>query len=256
MVADPRTRRLLSHKKSHKEVTEAYGTYERVRELLPRLDPTWRHLKPETGVETVVRTPGPGPVIFDACSGRGVTAALLSFWFPHAKIVMMDSNGAMDLSHVRALPNRNVVFRHVDLYGASVVEVIRKETAGDGNYSDGEGLQKRRRTAVLVGTHLCGALSPRLIDLCFGLDEVDGMVLCPCCIKGQLGGDCMRAAKTRGVSCCVVRVVLCCARRSRGCANGRLVSLPGRKRLWARWDSIPGPSGRCPFARTPGCAPR
>ena len=205
LVADPRTRRLLSHKKSHKEVTEAYGTYERVRELLPRLDPTWSHLKPETVVETVVRTPGPGPVIFDACSGRGVTAALLSFWFPDATIVMMDSNGAMDLSHVRALPNRNVVFRHVDLYGASVVEVIRKETAGNGNYSDGgKGLQKRRRTAVLVGTHLCGALSPRLIDLCFGLDEVDGMVLCPCCIKGQLGGDCMRAAKKRGVSAYVV----------------------------------------------------
>ena len=186
-------------------MTEAYGTYERVRELLPRLDPTWSHLKPETVVETVVRTPGPGPVIFDACSGRGVTAALLSFWFPDATIVMMDSNGAMDLSHVRALPNRNVVFRHVDLYGASVVEVIRKETAGNGNYSDGgKGLQKRRRTAVLVGTHLCGALSPRLIDLCFGLDEVDGMVLCPCCIKGQLGGDCMRAAKKRGVSAYVV----------------------------------------------------
>ena len=50
---------------------------------------------------------------------------------------MMDSNGAMDLSHVRALPNRNVVFRHVDLYGASVVEVIRKETARD--------VQRRRR---------------------------------------------------------------------------------------------------------------
>ena len=197
LLADPRTRRLLSHKKSHKEVTEAYGTYERVRELLPRLDPTF-DLKPETP-ETVV-TPGetvvtPGPVIFDACSGRGVTACLLSFWFPTAKIVMMDSNGAMDLSHVRALPNRNVVFRHVDLYGASVVEVIRKETNAAGDV-----FGEKKRVAVLAGTHLCGALSPRLIDLCFGLDEVDGMILCPCCIKGQLGGDCMRAAKTRGVS--------------------------------------------------------
>ena len=153
LVADPRTRRLLSHKKSHKEVTEAYGTYERVRELLPRLDPTWRHLKPETGVETVVRTPGPGPVIFDACSGRGVTAALLSFCFPHAKIVMMDYNGAMDLSNVRALPNRKVVFRHVDLYGASVVEVIRKETAG-------WKLFRRRRTSEASANGRLGGNAP------------------------------------------------------------------------------------------------
>ena len=43
---------------------------------------------------------------------------------------MMDANGAMDLSHVQSLPNRNVVFRHVDLYGASVVETIKKETGG------------------------------------------------------------------------------------------------------------------------------
>ena len=95
-------------------MTEAYGTYERVRELLSRLDPT---IGAKSATPETVVTPG-NVVIFDACSGRGVTAALLSFWFPDAEIVMMDSNGAMDLSHVRALPNRNVVFRHVDLYGA------------------------------------------------------------------------------------------------------------------------------------------
>lgn len=222
LLADPRTRRLLSHKKAHKEVTEAYGTYERVRELLPRLGPTCVVDRTNGSREIPRETKSHiGPVIFDACSGKGVTACLLSFWFPTAKIVMMDSNGAMDLSHVRALPNRNVVFRHVDLYGASVVEVIRKETNavfGDAfgekkrtdlhTAGDAAGDEKRetrkKRVAILAGTHLCGALSPRLIDLCFGLDEVDGMILCPCCIKGQLGGDCMRAAKTRGVSAYVV----------------------------------------------------
>ena len=63
--------------------------------------------------------------------------------------VMMDANGAMDLSHVQSLPNRNVVFRHVDLYGASVVETIKKETGGPHAGS----------VVVLVGTHLCGAWS-------------------------------------------------------------------------------------------------
>ena len=250
VLADPRTRRLFSHKKAPKEVTEAYGTYERVRELLSRLDPT---IGAKSATPETVVTPG-NVVIFDACSGRGVTAALLSFWFPDAEIVMMDSNGAMDLSHVRALPNRNVVFRHVDLYGASVVEVIRKETARDGGDDDGEfgkGRSGRKRTAVLVGTHLCGALSPRLIDLCFGLDEVDGMILCPCCIKGQLGGDCMRAAKTRGVSAYVVL----CETLARLCE--REVGLPsGTKEVVGAVGFDPGTVGSVSVRADPGvCSP-
>jgi ubiquinone/menaquinone biosynthesis C-methylase UbiE len=48
------------------------------------------------GMETAT-----GLVLFDVCSGRGITAVLLSFWFPWARIVMLDSNGAMDLQHVR-----------------------------------------------------------------------------------------------------------------------------------------------------------
>ena len=52
--------------------------------------------------------------------------------------------------------------------------------------------------------HLCGALSPRLIDLAFGLDEIRGLVLCPCCVKGTLGRDCVRSGKERGVGAYVV----------------------------------------------------
>jgi len=79
VMSVPRLRRLFVHKKSYKEVTEAFGTYQRIRELLPKL-----------------RVPGSNPgradapgtrlVIFDACSGRGIGALLLSFWFPNAKI--------------------------------------------------------------------------------------------------------------------------------------------------------------------------
>jgi hypothetical protein len=205
-MADERLRRLFIHKKSYKEVSEAYGAMERLRELLPRL----RRGRQQTltkvaaagtrtadgGVSTEAEEgegAGAGAVIFDVCSGRGIFAVLLSFWFPAAKIVMMDSNGAMDLLHVRARPN--LVFHHVDLYGESAVEAIREECGGAGVDH-----------AVVVGVHLCGALSPRLIDLAFGMSEVDGMILCPCCIKGQLGGDCQRAAKERG---CSPYTVLC-----------------------------------------------
>ena len=36
---------------------------------------------------------------------------------------------------------------------------------------------------VWVGTHLCGSLSPRLIDLFARIDALDGLVLCPCCLR-------------------------------------------------------------------------
>jgi hypothetical protein len=142
--------------------------------------------------------------IFDACSGRGVVGVLLGYFFPSAKVVMLDANGSMDLSHVAA--KDNVLFSHCDLYGDSAVRAIR-ETIEDEDRSD-QKTQKplKRRYRVLLGMHLCGALSPRLIDLAFGLDEVDGLVLCPCCVKGGLGGDCRRAAKQRNVS---PYVVLC-----------------------------------------------
>jgi hypothetical protein len=140
---------------------------------------------------------------------------LLSYFFPDARVVMLDANGSMDLSHVAG--RENVRFWHCDLFGDSAVRAIR-ETIETENREDAGFFTKktkktpfrrrrrRRRFRVLLGMHLCGALSPRLIDLAFGLDDVDGLVLCPCCVKGGLGGACRRAAKARKVS---PYVVLC-----------------------------------------------
>ena len=206
VLSDPRLRRLFAGKKAHKEVTEAFAAAAKTRALIAALDAT---------SDDQASVDGAGWTIFDACSGKGVAAILYSFWFPRAKIVMLDADGAMDLTHVRA--RANVTFRHVDLYGESVVEAIRDE-CGDGDASDatsdatsdttsdvcGRSERSARGGAILVGVHLCGALSPRLIDLAFGLDEIRGLVLCPCCVKGTLGRDCVRSGKERGVGAYVV----------------------------------------------------
>ena len=200
LMSNERLCRLFADdKRSYKEVTEAYGAARRVSDVLARLGAS-----PDGG----------GAVLFDACSGRGIAAVLYAHWFPRARVVMMDANGEMDLSHLREVPNLR--FRHVDLFGESVVEAVREECAE----ADAEAKAKAEATAeperkaretsrgarVLVGTHLCGALSPRLIDLAFGVREMDAMILCPCCIKGQLGTDCRYEAKRRG---CDPYVVLC-----------------------------------------------
>jgi hypothetical protein len=211
LTGDPAFVRVLSHKSAHKEITEAYGARRKIFETLRGLG--WdgeygkknENARGEDGDDGYeVRDSGAGVTIFDACSGRGVVGVLLGYFFPSATVVMLDANGSMDLSHVAA--KDNVFFSHCDLYGDSAVRAIR-ETIEDEDRSD-QKTQKplKRRYRVLLGMHLCGALSPRLIDLAFGLDEVDGLVLCPCCVKGGLGGDCRRAAKQRNVS---PYVVLC-----------------------------------------------
>lgn len=50
----------------------------------------------------------------------------------------------------------------------------------------------------MVGVHLCGNLSPRLIDLGSSIPCSLGYVLCPCCLKGKLGSDCNDAGKALG----------------------------------------------------------
>ena len=53
-------------------------------------------------------------------------------------------------------------------------------------------------TCVVLGVHLCGALSPRLITLCAHVEGIDAFGVSPCCIKGTLGEHVKRSAKELG----------------------------------------------------------
>lgn len=46
-----------------------------------------------------------------------------------------------------------------------------------------------------MGTHLCGALSPRLLELFGRAANVHSLVLSPCCLKGFLGKAAQRQAE-------------------------------------------------------------
>ena len=58
----------------------------------------------ELGLSTST-TDGVGVTLLDVCSGKGMTALCLALEFPRARVVMLDSNGDMDLAHCRAVPN-------------------------------------------------------------------------------------------------------------------------------------------------------
>ena len=102
---------------------------------------------------------------------------------------MIDLDGSMNLTHVSAIDNCQFHYKaptptrtpapawtstpaSQDIFADVVYQMIAER----GN---------ARRTVVLLGVHLCGQLSPRLIEL-YHNSEARAMILSPCCIKAAL----------------------------------------------------------------------
>ncbi|KAL1526532.1 hypothetical protein AB1Y20_015241 [Prymnesium parvum] len=169
MLEDDGLRSLLAMRSRVKEVSEGLAACELIRSLV----------KPE-----VIAEGGQGVLVLDVCSGKGLGATLVSFLLPRGRVVMFDANGNMDLSHVKSRPNMS--FRHLDIFSDGAPSVLRSETAG-------------ATITIALGMHLCGALSPRFIDLALAIESIDAMALCPCCLKGAHGKAVAFAARSRGV---------------------------------------------------------
>jgi len=108
-------------------------------------------------------------VLFDVCSGKGYAATLLSFIFPTLKIFMIDKDTKMNLSHLKALPNVQMV--HFDLFKKDKVrDWVKKQLGKD-------------KIGLFLGTHLCGELSEVFVDIYNTVDELKGLVLAPCCLS-------------------------------------------------------------------------
>ena len=153
-----------------KELTESYSVLQKVR----------------AQADHACGADGTGLVVFDVCSGKGVASLLLSIAIPGCRVVMIDSNAAMDLSHLSG--RANVEFHALSVFDdVALRSLFAREARG-------------AAWCVMVGTHLCGALSPRLIEL-FCRDvggvgsTVHGLVLSPCCLKGWLGKNAQRQAE-------------------------------------------------------------
>ena len=158
---------LHAHLRVHVQVTEAYGAAAQAISLLRALG--------RSGDQ------GEGAVLLDVCSGKGLTAVLLSFLLPEASIILFDSNPDMDLAHVAVRPNLR--FEPLDLFAVGALRTV-DAAAATGS------------ACVAIGTHLCGALSPRLIDLALRAPAVHGLVLSPCCLRGALGALALTLALT------------------------------------------------------------
>ena len=183
---DEAIRPLLSMRKCAKEISEAYGAAMQVAQLMSRLPPAHA-----TSADATSDDPtsgfgvggGAGVAIFDVCCGKGLAGVLLSYLYPHAAIRLFDSNGAMDLAHVAVRPN--VSFTQLDLFAAPAVDQLHAAAAATS-----------ARHVIAIGTHLCGALSPRLVDIAIRAPIIDALILSPCCLRGALGATVARTAKS------------------------------------------------------------
>jgi len=172
-MADNRVRRVLAgNKAGPKEVTEAYAAADRVSAAV--FEFCDRDIKADGGS---------GVVILDVCSGKGTIAIVLSFMFPQAKIVMIDSNGDMELDHVSARPN--IEFVALDIFAPQATAVVNSAAAG-------------AECCVVIGVHVCGALAPRVATVACRAEAVDAFFVCPCCLKGSLCRHVKHEAKRTG----------------------------------------------------------
>ena len=146
---------LLNTRQLRKEVSESWAVIAGVRELLVELQ-----LDPHS------------VVLFDLCSGKGLTAVCMSLEWPEAKVVAVDIISDKCLPHTTDLTNLR--YAEADLFTcAPMLQSEMRRSGADG--------QDEQLVGVLVGSHLCGRLSVQAVELFRTLPEVQALVLSPCC---------------------------------------------------------------------------
>eukprot|EP00747_Dinoflagellata_sp_TGD_P029899 gnl/TRDRNA2_/TRDRNA2_134254_c0_seq3.p1 gnl/TRDRNA2_/TRDRNA2_134254_c0~~gnl/TRDRNA2_/TRDRNA2_134254_c0_seq3.p1 ORF type:complete len:349 (-),score=42.62 gnl/TRDRNA2_/TRDRNA2_134254_c0_seq3:348-1394(-) len=156
-------------RKLRKEVTEAFAVVHASRRALAKLD---------LGAD--------GVVIIDVCCGKGMGSLILAQEFGNSTLHALDRNRHMDLAHFQE--QSNIHFHEVDLFSAAAADLISGIAAD---------AQSRRIPVLMVGIHLCGPLSPRLLDLFLGLSAPAVLVLCPCCLDRKKPAPKLAARRLR-----------------------------------------------------------
>ena len=71
---------------------------------------------------------GTDVIFFDLCSGKGFTSVFLAHRYPKARVVMIDANKRMNLTHLESLSPR-VTFHCLDLYSAETAALLEARDA-------------------------------------------------------------------------------------------------------------------------------
>lgn len=142
--------------------------------------------------------------LVDLCCGKGYLSLILALEFPHAQVLMVDSNHKIKFEFLRGFRSLRFVEADVNADGfekqlegflststaeaaeTSAAETSAAETSAAETSAAEAPATETSETAegglrVGLGIHLCGRLSPRAIAL-FGASSLDALVLVPCCL--------------------------------------------------------------------------
>ena len=165
----------IKSKSLRKEIAEASAAASRCPRAVAKALEARREGSVVTGSTSGTDPLGDGTdvVFFDLCSGKGFTSVFLAHRYPNARVVMVDANAKMNLTHLQSLAPR-VTFHCLDLYGEETLALLRRETATSG-----------KKASAVVGVHLCGDLARRAIEL-WDASNADALVLSPCCLVREV----------------------------------------------------------------------
>ncbi len=151
---EPHFIQIFNHKSLAKELTEAWTSYKKVKQIVERIN-----------------VPASDIILFDMCSGKGFNTLIISKMFPHfKKVYAIDKDKKMNTQHFQAL--HNVTYKLADVNQKS----FHKWVADEVQHAKG----------IFLGVHLCGELSQNFISLYNKTENLIAMILSPCCKPSSL----------------------------------------------------------------------
>jgi hypothetical protein len=111
--------------------------------------------------------------VVDLCCGKGFTAALVGAAFPNASVIAVDKIRNAYLPHYAEAGLGNVRYEQIDILSDAFIVRFREIVEGEG-----------RMPVVVLGMHLCGALSLRAVEL-LAEPGVRAVLVAPCCLPGR-----------------------------------------------------------------------
>jgi hypothetical protein len=167
------------------------------------------------GGTTAVGRGGSG-VVIDLCSGKGFLSVIVAHEFPRAVVLSVDNNPTIQPA---TAPNTRFVLADImqesfltsmreQLAEAAIAGAAATAASAAASLENGSGVQQQRQQAqrqpppwcVALGVHLCGPLSPRAIALFEACEQLDALVLVPCCLDPRTDGELKARARAAGAN--------------------------------------------------------
>jgi len=162
-----------------KELSEAFGMLHACRRALGKLgiDVSLLEPLPHGAADTDQREMQvPKVTIVDLCCGKGFGSLVLALSLPCAQVLGVDINPDMELAHFQLCSNLS--FQELDVTRSDAAELLAAAEAK---------AVGQPRVLVVVGMHLCGALSQHAMRLFKERSKAGptALVLAPCCLDGR-----------------------------------------------------------------------